>query len=140
MQNNVLTAAKEAEKGTPTGGANPTHHLRRAEAYIHANLGEPFSLRNLTEAVETSPSTLIRTFNTHHGVSPMQYVKRLRLEAVRRTLFEADPRSHSVGQAATAFGFRQLGRFSADYKKEFGELPSATLRRHQYRHSSTKGL
>ena len=73
----------------------------------------------------------LRTLNTHHGVSPMQYVKRLRLKAVRRSLSFADPQTTTVGHVAVDFGFRQLGRFSAQYRDAFGEFPSVTLRRHR---------
>jgi len=82
----------------------------------------------------------LRTFNTHHGVSPIQYVKLIRLEAVRRSLANSDPLSITVGGVASEFGFRQLGRFSAEYRKVYGEIPSVTLRRHRHRLSNTKGL
>ena len=128
-----MAAAKEAETTPATGGAAENHHLRRAEDYIHSHLRETFSLLDLIEAAGTSPSTLLRTFNAHHGVSPMQYVKRLRLKAVRRSLLAADPQNVTVGRVASEFGFRQLGRFSAEYRRVFGELPSVTLRHHQHR-------
>jgi len=105
--------------------------MQSAEDYIHAHLKESFSLLDLTEAVGTSPSSLLRAFNTHHGVSPMQYVKRLRLQAVRRSLSSADPQTTTVGHVAVDFGFRQLGRFSAQYRDAFGEFPSVTLRRNR---------
>ena len=128
-----MAAAKEAEESPATSGAAGNHHLRRAEDYIHSHLREEFSLLDLIDAVGTSPSTLLRAFNTHHGVSPMQYVKRLRLEAVRRSLLAADPQNGTVGRVASEFGFRQLGRFSAEYRSVFGELPSVTLRHYQHR-------
>ena len=70
----------------------------------------------------------------------MQYVKMLRLQAVRRFLLDSDPLSGTVGGVASEYGFRQLGRFSADYRMVYGELPSVTLRRHRHRLSDTKGL
>jgi len=133
MQNAIISAADDAEANPTAGGIAANHHLRRAEDYIRSHLREEFSLLDLIDAVGTSPSTLLRTFNAHHGVSPMQYVKRLRLEAVRRSLLAADPQNGAVGRVASEFGFRQLGRFSAEYRRVFGELPSVTLRHHQHR-------
>ncbi len=138
MQTTRFSTTEEAEKNPAAGGVTCNHLLKRAEEYIHTHLNDEFSLLDLTEATGTSPSTLLRTFNTHHGVSPMQYVKRLRLEAVQRTLRDADPNFHSVGRVAAEFGFRQMGRFSGDYRRAFGELPSVTLRRS--RQSGPRGL
>jgi len=136
----TFTTAAEAKKDHASGGVAANQHLQRAEEYIHAHLGDAISLHDLAEATGTSPSTLLRTFNTRHGVSPMQYVKLLRLEAVRRSLLDSDPLSGTVCGVASEYGFRQLGRFSAEYRKVYGELPSVTLRRHRHRLSDTKGL
>ena len=122
-------AADDVERNPAADGAVRNHQLRRAEEYVHAHLMGEFSLRDLSEAAGTSPSTLLRTFNAHHGVSPMKYVKRLRLEAVRRSLLDSDPLGSTVSGVASEYGFRQMGRFSADYRRVCGELPSVTLRR-----------
>lgn len=140
MQNAIFSAADDAETNPAAGGVAANHHMQRAEEYIHAHLRDAFSLHDLAEAVGTSLSTLLRTFNTHHGVSPMQYVKLLRLEAVRRSLLDSDPLNGTVSGVASEHGFRQLGRFSADYRQVYGELPSVTLRRHRHRLSDTNGL
>ena len=42
-------------------------------------------------------------------------------------LTQADPRSNSVTETALEWGFSHLGRFSAEYRALFGELPSETL-------------
>jgi AraC family ethanolamine operon transcriptional activator len=36
-----------------------------------------------------------------------------------------------VGQVAGDWGFYHLGQFSRDYRRLFGESPSATLARHR---------
>jgi len=56
-------------------------------------------------------------------MSPMKYVKQIRL----------DNGSTTVTYVAMDHGFFQLGRFSADYRRAFGELPSVTLLRHHHR-------
>jgi hypothetical protein len=33
------------------------------------------------------------------------------------------------GDVANRWGFWHMGQFAADYKRQFGELPSATLKR-----------
>ena len=129
MQTTTLSAADDAETNPAAGGIVANYHVMIKFNSSPTEPRDEFSLRDLAKAAGTSPSTLLRTFNTHHGVSPMQYVKLIRLEAVRRSLLDSDPLSGTVGGVASEYGFRQLGRFSAEYRKVYGELPSVTLRR-----------
>jgi AraC-like DNA-binding protein len=46
---------------------------------------------------------------------------------VRTDLRLADPVRTTVADAARAWGFSHLGRFSAAYAARFGEYPSETL-------------
>ena len=56
----------------------------------------------------------------------MAYLKRLRLEEVRRLLL-ARRDGTSVSRIALDWGFEHLGRFASDYRQAFGETPSQTL-------------
>src|SRR5260370_29466398 len=51
----------------------------------------------------------------------------LRLSQARRALLFADDKLATVTEIATCFGFVELGRFSVEYRKVFGESPSQTL-------------
>jgi len=76
-----------------------------------------------------SQRTLEYAFRERLGVSPMEFVRRLRLHGVRRALLAASRGDETVASIAMTFGFYQLGRFAAQYRALFGELPSATLTR-----------
>lgn len=128
MQIEDLSTAKEPLKRPIAKVVDHSNRLELAEAYVRRHLKGSFSLLDLSRASGTSPSTLLRLFNAHHGVSPMQYVKRMRLEAVRQSLLAANPLTVTIGRVASAYGFRQMGQFSAHYRNAFGELPSETLR------------
>ena len=78
-------------------------------------------------ASECSASTLLRSFRLHRGTTPIRFAKQLRLEATQRALLAGDAKTTSVSEVAIEFGFFQLGRFSAEYKRAFGEYPSQTL-------------
>ncbi len=101
--------------------------LGKAEAYIHSHLGEKITLADLVTVSDTSPSSLLRAFRIHRGITPMKYVKQIRLESAQRTLLAANTGTTTVTTVAMDYGFFQLGRFSADYRRAFGELPSETL-------------
>jgi AraC-like DNA-binding protein len=53
----------------------------------------------------------------------------LRLSQARRALMDTDSGLSTVTEIATGFGFLELGRFSVEYRRAFGESPSQTLQR-----------
>jgi AraC-like DNA-binding protein len=66
---------------------------------------------------------------THLGMSGTGYIRLRRMSLVRRNLRCSDRYAATVSDIARRSGFRALGRFAANYRGAFGELPSATLRR-----------
>jgi len=113
---------------TPSQPSLSPWYVKRAEQYLCTNACEPLSLASLAQTVGVSERSLQYGFKKSHGVSPMQYLKTLRLERARQNLLSAQP-ADSVTSIALACGFRQLGEFSRQYKQRFGESPSVTLRR-----------
>ncbi|MEM7569712.1 MAG: AraC family transcriptional regulator [Pseudomonadota bacterium] len=102
-------------------------YVKLAEAYMASHADESVDLPALCRAAGVSRRTLYDGFQKYRGISPMLYFKNIRLERVRQDLLRADEGS-SVTQSAMRWGFTQLGRFSGEYKKRFGESPSDTLR------------
>lgn len=103
--------------------------IKQADDYMHANLQKSITLMDLCKALNTSKRPLNYGFHEVFGLSPMAYLKALRLKSVRRQLQIADPTTTVINNIAHQFGFWSLGHFSRDYKKMFGESPSETLRR-----------
>jgi AraC family ethanolamine operon transcriptional activator len=62
------------------------------------------------------------------GMSPTEYLRRRRMQLVNRALRNGGSDAANISAVARRYGFRSLGRFAADYRAVFGELPSATLR------------
>ena len=58
----------------------------------------------------------------------MNFLRQVRLAGVHRNL-EQGGGPGVVAEVAMSWGFNHLGRFSADYRRSFGESPSDTLRR-----------
>lgn len=100
--------------------------IARVEAAARA--GADVRVVDLARAAGVSVRTVYRTSARHLGGPPMTQIRLSRLRGVRRRLLAATP-GESVTSAATDAGFFHLGRFSAIYRRHFGESPSATLRR-----------
>ncbi|NEY59705.1 helix-turn-helix domain-containing protein, partial [Klebsiella pneumoniae] len=58
---------------------------------------------------------------------PNAWLKRIRLNAVRRELISPWSERETVKEAAMQWGFWHLGQFATDYQQLFAEKPSMTL-------------
>ncbi|MDF3831968.1 AraC family transcriptional regulator [Cupriavidus basilensis] len=103
-------------------------HVKLVEEYIHAHAHAPLTPAALAEVAGVSLRGLYAGFREHRGISPMAYLRAVRLERVRHDLLN-DRAVDSVTAAALRWGFSHLGRFSIEYRKSFGEPPGQTLRR-----------
>ncbi len=114
-------------------GSTPPPHARRrirlVQEYIEAHLTTPTGLTDLAAIAGMRGDTLCRAFRRRLGVGPVTYLRQLRMEAAHRTLLGSDPDSNTVIRVAFKNGFTHLSRFASMYRRQFGELPSATLAR-----------
>jgi AraC-like DNA-binding protein len=101
--------------------------VRACAAYMREHIDETITLIDLSTACGMRSRSLINAFEAIVGLSPMDYLKRLRLSSVRSMLLRSDPRSTRVIDVATEWGFWHMGHFAHDYRVMFGEAPSQTL-------------
>ncbi len=113
-------------------GAKLPNYLIRARRYIHGSAREVVSLETIEAAAGVSRFRLFEAFRKYFALSPMAYVKKHRLSAVRQEILEHGS-IRTISEIALGWGFSHLGRFSADYRKLFDESPSETLRRNDAR-------
>lgn len=102
--------------------------VRRAREFVRERADEPPRILDLCQALGVSRRWLQWCFNEVMGIGPRAYLHTLRLNGARRMLLRAAPGT-KVNDAVEAYGFWHLSRFSRDYRRHFGELPSQTLRR-----------
>lgn len=112
-----------------TSKQNLPAYLRRSVEYINENIDSPLTLSEIASAAQCSIRTLQRVFHSWRQIGIMQYVKEVRLRKVREDLLQSE--ISSVTEVATRWGFFHLSQFAADYRKQYGELPSETRRRRQ---------
>ncbi|GAB5097729.1 AraC family transcriptional regulator [Caballeronia sp. HLA56] len=109
-------------------GAIAPAFLKRAEEFIRTHASDDLQLEDIANVAGVSPRTLRDRFQSVRGVSPMQFLRDVRMQQARDALLAAEPHAR-VSDIALACGFFHLGRFSIAYAKVFGELPSETLRK-----------
>jgi AraC-like DNA-binding protein len=108
-------------------GAPSRSQMERAEAFIASNWNKAIDVEGIAEASGVSARTMLRYFHEKHGMTPRAYLRAIRLERARQMLVSARDGDTVVGIALKC-GFNSLGHFAESYRRQFGELPSATLR------------
>lgn len=105
----------------------------------------PPAVRTAMDIIESKPQSALTTsrlalechvsvralqegFHRHVGMSPMAYLRQVRLRRVRADLRAAHSSHTGVAAVAHRWGFGHLGRFAAAYKVMYGETPLQTLR------------
>jgi AraC-like DNA-binding protein len=127
----TLTAFPSNTLTDPTAADRHDAHprtLRRAIAFIDDNAGHDLSVADIARAAYVTTRAVQLAFRRHLGTTPMQHLRRVRLEHAHRDLQAADPSTASVGQIAARWGFANHSRFTAAYHRVYGVTPSQTLR------------
>jgi len=94
----------------------------RVQTFVDAHLAADFTVNDLADAVDLSPSSLERRFRAEMGTTPWRYVLARRIDAAKQ-LLETNDRS----LAAIAFdtGFYDQPHFSRAFKRLEGQPPGA---------------
>jgi AraC family transcriptional regulator, ethanolamine operon transcriptional activator len=129
----LLFAMRSADSLEPAGPERTRRAyskiVRVAEDHVLSHAEEHVRVADLCRAADVSERTLECAFRQVMDVSPMAFLKRLRLHRVRAALLAAEQASTRVSHEALKWGFWHFGDFSRAYRRCFGELPSHTLRR-----------
>ena len=124
----VLLLQSEArpflEPPRPSGPPGLTDAVRYARRHLH----RPLSIDELAKRACMSRSTFHRHFQTTFGVSPLQYVIRLRIQHARTLLH--DP-TRTVTDVSLDLGFGSVSHFIETFKRHTGTTPKAYQQSHQ---------
>jgi AraC-like DNA-binding protein len=115
----------------PTPHDRNDHHpvlLRRAIEFIEANIIRDIGIVDIADAVHVTPRAVHYLFRRHLDTTPLQYLRRLRLQYAHEELRGADRMDDTVATIAARWGFVNTGRFVLLYRETYGQSPHTTLR------------
>ena len=110
----------------PSATSRRSHSLSWVPAYLSFNIGEPLSVAQMARRANLSPSRFTTVFRQHFGLSPHQYLLRLRIEHAQSLLTTTDL---PLREIASACGFADEHHFSKAFKRMARISPGA------YRHA-----
>ncbi len=120
MKDSIISTTKVSSK-------KRLKSLHESEEYVLQHITEPFTVLDIASSVGVSERTLLYAFNNRFGIGTKAFIKVLKLNHVHHALHKEN-KNVSVALIARSSGFWHMGQFYRDYKKFFGELPSATLK------------
>jgi AraC-like DNA-binding protein len=102
--------------------------LRRAIAFIDENAHADITVADIAAAARVTIRATQLAFRRHLDLTPMQYLRRVRLDRARHDLLTADPAHVTVTDVAYRWGFPSPSRFSSYYRQAYGITPGQALR------------
>ena len=106
-----------AAKGAHLSGLE----IRRLHDFVAANLAKAIHLEDLAALLRMSVSRLSRAFRNTAGISPHQYVLRIRAEQAQELLKRSDT---SLDEIAEHCGFADRTHMSTSLRKQLGRTPT----------------
>lgn len=102
--------------------------LAPAVEKVLADYGEPLRVEELAGMVELSASQFGRRFRKLFGLSPGQFLLKVRINAARTLLARSEK---ALGEVALECGFYDQGQFGRMFRRELGMTPGEYRRRYR---------
>lgn len=93
---------------------------------LHERIVEPWTLNSLADEVHLSRSQLVRAFDATVGMSPMAYLRRMRVTRMARLLATTDL---SIAEATREVGWKNQFHASRCFHARYGISPTEFRRR-----------
>lgn len=102
-------------------------HVGRARDYVHDHLSEGISITDIAARVGVTPRTLQNGFRKAFNLTPAEYIRKARVDALHRALLAADA-TVGVTNLMMNVGIVNFGRYAQYYREQIGVSPSTTLK------------
>ena len=129
LQNSLILDYREKARGFNISVAKRStreellKRMFRAKDWIYSNYSDSdLSVKALAELVSMSPFHFLRVFKRVYGLSPYQYLKRIRLERAKYLIRQTDM---PVNQIAYAVGLKEAAAIYPLLKRELAKTPIA---------------
>ncbi|MDD8060532.1 MULTISPECIES: AraC family transcriptional regulator [Shewanella] len=125
----LLYRLLDAPNSAPLYALSLTHtrlsRVEKALSYIHKHYGESVEVDTLASLVNMSPSAFHRCFKEVTTSSPIQYLKKIRLNKARELL---QLQRLKVKEVSTQVGYESTAQFSREFKRYFDQSPGEFAR------------
>ena len=105
---------------------SPSQQVAQSMAWLKLNFTRNVLADELAASANMSPSTFRQHFRAVAGMSPMQYLKQLRLQEARQLMLN---QGIDAGTAGVRVGYESASQFSREYARLFGAPPLRDIRR-----------
>lgn len=106
-------------------GDGNARRIARVIQHIRANFAEPLRIEDLSQLVHMSESSLHHHFKAVTSMSPLQYLKQIRLQRAHLIMLHEQK---DAGVAAHRVGYESQSQFSREYGRFFGLPPAKHIR------------
>lgn len=120
----LLSAPPAAAAPIVRGGLAPWQ-LRKIDRYLGENLAHSVQLPELAEQIKLSVSHFNRSFKVSRGLTPHQYIVKLRVELAQTLMLTT---SDPLCSIALTCGLADQAHLTKLFRRHFGETPAAWRR------------
>lgn len=99
---------------------SPSQQIAKVITWLKQHYTEDIQMDDLANHAHMSPSTFRQHFRVVTGMSPLQYVKQLRLQDARQLMLNEDIDANS---ASVRVGYESASQFNREYARLFGSPP-----------------
>lgn len=119
----------DAEVYEGGGTSEQIETIRAVHDYLTQHLSSRVTINELSRMFLMNPSTMKALFKSVYGSSLASHIREHRMQHAAKLLLEGD---ENVAQVARAVGYESQSKFSTEFHKAFGVLPT------EYRRSQKK--
>ena len=110
--------------------------IQKAVSFIEGHYAEPLTLNDLAKAANFSMYHFSRIFQSITGVSPMRYVKEVRLKNAARLILNS---GKQMTEIAYECGFDSISNFNASFQQHFHAAPGSIRKQKNSKNEEVSG-